>query len=312
MPDVETHGKEIHICSDCFEAVIATEGYTSGVKGGSFLDKRTGARDLGHGLAIADFLLEPAEGKQQDASSPYQFGDLAHGNIKKRYVELPQICTKARKLPYEIFKGDGFVAVKTHFTWQLATLDYKPGSVWEQTLVFPEGERYFFANDCITSVNDCDGLIFRLDMPGHLKHTAAAEFSDIYLSYEGEFPSSEFLEDFAPDERHLYQRDDSALPERIIRGYRVRTESDNDPWLVGMTLEPAIVYEAWCHQRGYVCFIQELGGRPIKAGEKFGAAYVIGYFDSVDEMNEVYDLYRGKNGIEIGGNENDATWAWVS
>ncbi len=312
MPEIETVGSEIHVSTDCFEAVIATEGYTSGVKGGSFLDRRTGARDLGHGLDIADFLLEPAEGKEQDGECPYHTGDGMHGNIEKRYVELPQICTKARKLPYQIFRGDGFMAAKTRYTWKSATLDYRPGSVWEQTIVFPEGQRYFFASDRITSANDCDALIFRLDMPGHLKHNAAQEFSAIYLSYEGETPGSEFLEDFAPDERHLYQRDDAVLPARMIRGYRVRTDSGNDPWLVGMTLDPADVYEAWCHQRGYVCFIQELGGRPIKTGEKFGAAYVVGYFDSVDEMNDVYDGLRGSNGIVVSGDEEDANWEWVA
>ncbi|MDP7134313.1 MAG: hypothetical protein QF437_27695, partial [Planctomycetota bacterium] len=69
---------------------------------------------------------------------------------------------------------------------------------------------------------------------------------------------------------------------------------------------------AWCHQRGYVCFIQELGGRPIKTGEKFGAAYVVGYFDSVDEMNDVYDGLRGSNGIVVSGDEEDANWEWVA
>ncbi|MCP5117349.1 MAG: hypothetical protein GY953_41525 [bacterium] len=60
-----------------------------------------------------------------------------------------------------------------------------------------------------------------------------------------------------------------------------------------MTLNPKDVSEAWCHQRGYVSFIQELHGRPVKAGESFGAAYVVGYFDDVSEMERVYDRYRG-------------------
>jgi hypothetical protein len=42
------------------------------------------------------------------------------------------------------------------------------------------------------------------------------------------------------------------------------------------------VYEAWCHQRGYVSFIEEIGGKPIKAGESFGAAFIVGYFDSIE------------------------------
>ena len=35
-----------------------------------------------------------------------------------------------------------------------------------------------------------------------------------------------------------------------------------------MTLNPADVMEAWCHERGYVCLIEEIGGRPIKAGHR--------------------------------------------
>ena len=37
--------------------------------------------------------------------------------------------------------------------------------------------------------------------------------------------------------------------------------------------------------------IEEIGGRPIKAGESFGAAYVVGFFDSPAEMEAVYDIY---------------------
>ena len=93
-------------------------------------------------------------------------------------------------------------------------------------------------------------------------------------------------------------------------GYRIRSGARGGPWLAGMTLEPADVYEAWCHQRGYVCFIQEIGGRPIRAGERFGAAYVIGFFDDLDEMHQVYDRYRGHRGLDVAGDERSATWAW--
>ena len=63
---------------------------------------------------------------------------------------------------------------------------------------------------------------------------------------------------------------------------------------------------------GIVSITGELGGRPIKTGEKFGAAYVVGYFDSVDEMNDVYDGLRGSNGIVVSGDEEDANWEWVA
>jgi hypothetical protein len=45
--------------------------------------------------------------------------------------------------------------------------------------------------------------------------------------------------------------------------------------------------------------IEEFGGRPIKAGESFSAAFIVGYFDSIDEMNKVYDRYKGHTGLEV-------------
>ena len=60
-----------------------------------------------------------------------------------------------------------------------------------------------------------------------------------------------------------------------------------------MTLDPAVVYEAWCHQRGYVCMIEEFGGRPIEPGESFSAAFIVGFFDTIPDMHRVYDQYRG-------------------
>lgn len=68
-----------------------------------------------------------------------------------------------------------------------------------------------------------------------------------------------------------------------------------------MTLNPADVYQAWCHQRGYVCMIQELGGRPTRPGDIFGACYLIGWFDNLDQMTRAYDRYRGASGLELIG-----------
>ena len=45
--------------------------------------------------------------------------------------------------------------------------------------------------------------------------------------------------------------------------------------------------------------IEEFGGRPIRPGESFSAAFIVGYFDSIDEMNEVYDQYRGHTGLQV-------------
>ena len=69
--------------------------------------------------------------------------------------------------------------------------------------------------------------------------------------------------------------------------------------MAGMTLDPASVYEAWCHQRGYVCFIEEIGGIPIKPGESFGTAFIVGFFDSIPEMEKLYDRYRGYNSLQV-------------
>ena len=66
-----------------------------------------------------------------------------------------------------------------------------------------------------------------------------------------------------------------------------------------MTLDPSAVYEAWCHQRGYVCLIEEFGGRPIRAGQSFSAAFIVGFFDSIEEMEKVYDGYAGHTGLEV-------------
>jgi hypothetical protein len=87
----------------------------------------------------------------------------------------------------------------------------------------------------------------------------------------------------------------------MIRAYQLRDPATGKagPWLAGMTLDPAVVSEAWCHQRGYVCMIEEFCGRPIKAGESFSAAFIVGYFDSVDEMHAVYDAHKGHTAVEV-------------
>ncbi len=86
-------------------------------------------------------------------------------------------------------------------------------------------------------------------------------------------------------------------------GFRDPATGTNGPWLAGMTLAPAMVHEAWCHQRGYVCMIEEIGGQPIKRGESFQAAFIVGYFDSISEMRQVYDQYKGHTGLEVTASE---------
>ncbi len=66
-----------------------------------------------------------------------------------------------------------------------------------------------------------------------------------------------------------------------------------------MTLHPPAVYEAWCHQRGYVCLIQEIGGWRVQEGESFGAVHLVGYFDDVDEMERVFDEHKGAKFLQV-------------
>lgn len=311
MANIRREGTEIFLETDSLSVQVTTEGYVSGVKANSLLDHRTGARDLGFGLDIVDFLLEPlADEPGQNEAHRYSRDVMHHGHMPKRYVELPQICTGARRLAARTFSGEGFVGVKQCFRYTEATYGRQPGSLWEQTLIFPDGQRYFFAADRITSANAVQSLFLRLDMPGHLKHHQGDSFEQIYLSYYGYLSSSEFLADFAPDARFLYQRDTGQLPERMIRAYQVKIEGRSGPWLAGMTLQPQVVSEAWCHQRGYVCFIQEIGGGEIQTGESFGAAYVIGWFDDVAEMEAVYDRFKGAGGIELKPAGTQVQWQW--
>jgi hypothetical protein len=144
-------------------------------------------------------------------------------------------------------------------------------------------------------------MFLRLDMPGHIKHKNGDTFSEVYLSYRGRIPAGEFLTDFPPDERFNYRRDRDQAPRRFIRAYRLRDPKTgrDGPWLAGMTLDPQAVYEAWCHQRGYVCLIEEIGGWRIRPGESFSAAFVVGCFDSLAEMEKVYDRYAGATRLEV-------------
>jgi len=270
----------------------------------SLLDKKTGFRDAGYGLDIVDWIMEPgsddAYRDQLDKELVYKFNNEYHGKAPKRSIEGPQICTQAKRLEPAAIAGKDFVAVTQKFTYRTAAPGHKTGSVWNQTIVFPEGKRYFISSDRITSVNSSEAMFLRLDMPGHIKHTKGDTFSEVYLSYQGRIPATEFFENFAPDEKFNYTRGRDKVPQRFIRAYHLvdPQTGKEGPWLAGMTLQPDVVFEAWCHQRGYVCLIEEFGGRPIKAGESFSAAFIVGFFDSIDEMHAVYDQYAGHTGLQ--------------
>jgi hypothetical protein len=305
---------EIRITTPKLEAAVRKRGYVSGVAAQSLLDRKSGFRDPGFGLDIVDWLMEPGSDQAyRDRISEehlvYRHGDKIHGKRAKRSIEGPQICTQAKQLEPVVIRGRDFVAVKQQYRYRTAAPGKRKGSLWTQVLVFPVGVRYFVSMDKIDSMNDSEGMFLRIDMPGHLRHDRGDKFTQIYLSYFGTIPASKFFEDFAPDEKFNYRRDTHEAPERFIRAYQLRDPESGKvgPWLAGMTLDPSVVHEAWCHQRGYVCFIEEFGGRPIKAGQSFSAAFIVGYFDSIDDMNAVYDQHKGFKGLNV----SEAGWKLV-
>ena len=286
------------------KAAIRKVGYVSGIEGGSLLDRQTGFRDAGFGLDIVDWIMEDGSDlpyrERLEPELVYQFNNAYHGSRAKRSIEGPQICTKAGKLEPRVIRGKDFVAVTMEYRYTTAAPGKQAGSRWEQRIVFPAGKRYFISTDRVTTKNAGE-LFQRIDMPGHIKHKGGDTFSEVYLSYHGRIPASEFAANFAPDARFNYRRDAGEVPRRFIRAYRLRDPKSGKPgpWLAGMTLEPSVVHEAWCHQRGYVCLIEEYGGRSVQAGETFSAAFIVGYFDSIEEMHQVYDQHRGSTSLEV-------------
>src|SRR6516165_5541582 len=105
----------IQIDTDALQARIRKKGYVSGIAAGSFLDKKTKAKDVGFGLHIMDFLMAP--GWRDDG---YPREEKFHGKLPKHYVEGPQICTQAKQLKPEVIEGNGFVAVRLRFTFTKA------------------------------------------------------------------------------------------------------------------------------------------------------------------------------------------------
>ena len=149
-------------------------------------------------------------------------------------------------------------------------------------------------------------MFLRNDTPGCIRHEKGDTFSEIYLSYLGgpkgvRIPSSEFFAPFPPDLKFGYRRDTHRTPEHFIRAYHLRDKQTgkDGPWLAGLTLDPSVVYEAWCSQRpgGIIVMIEEIHGRPVKAGESFSAAHIVGYFDTIEEMHKVYDRYKGHTAL---------------
>lgn len=323
----------IKIETDQLEAVIPKKDpkhWMTGIEKGSFLDKTTGFREIGDGLMVVDWLMEAGsdEAWSDDVIAPdgngvgryrwytnetdparRNYAIMAHGTShRKRMVEGPQLCHRMKPVQPEIVRAKDFIAVTTTYQYEYAAPGRKPGSRWTQRIVFPKGERYFLLMDEIDSVNDSDEMFLRTDMPGCVRHEKGDTFSEIYLSYlsgpQGiRIPAGEFFTPFPPDLKFNYRRDLNKTPEHFIRAYHMRDKEtgEDGPWLAGMTLDPAVVYEAWCSQRpgGIIVLILEMHGKPVTAGESFSAAHLVGYFDTIEDMHAVYDRYQGHTALVV-------------
>ena len=47
--------------------------------------------------------------------------------------------------------------------------------------------------------------------------------------------------------------------------------------------------------------IEEIHGKPVKAGESFSAAHIVGYFDTIEEMHAVNDRTKGHTALSVDG-----------
>jgi hypothetical protein len=322
----------IKIETDKLEAVIPkkkNKHWMTGIEKHSFLDKTTGFREIGDGLMVVDWLMEAgsdeayADQVLPTQSTPRMGRYLWHTNEttpankaraialhgsshRKRMVEGPQLCPWMKPVQPEVIRGKDFVAVRTTYKFEYAAPGRKAGSQWMQLVVFPRGERFFVLMDKVDSVNDSDEMFLRNDTPGSVRHEKGDTFSEMYLSYLSgpngvRIPSSEFLTPFPPDRKFNYRRDINKTPEHFIRAYHLRDKQTgkDGPWLAGLTLEPSVVYEAWCAQwpGNFLVMIEEIHGRPVKAGESFSAAHIVGFFDTIEEMHKVYDRNKGHTAL---------------
>jgi hypothetical protein len=324
---VHEDDRAITISTDKLEAAIPKRNpkqWMTGIEKGSFLDKTTGFREIGDGLMVIDWLMEAGSDASyadqviapdghgvgrytwyENETDPGRrhYALMAHGSShRKRVVEGPQLCHRMKPVQPELIRGNDFIAVTTTYQYEYAAPGRKPGSRWTQRIVFPKGERFFVLMDQIDSVNDSNEMFLRNDTPGCVRHEQGDTFSEMYLSYLSgprglRIPASEFFNPFPPDMKFGYRRDTHRTPQHFIRAYHLRDKSTGKegPWLAGLTLDPSVVYEAWCSQRpgNIIVMIEEIHGKPVKAGESFSAAHIVGFFDTIEEMHRLYARYQG-------------------
>ncbi len=111
---VKSNEERIQIANRDLEFSIRRSGYVSGVMGGSFVDRATGSRDLGFGLDIVDWIMEPGSDEAYRDQLPGDFSlhdvqqpgprqalapDLKARRSARRPVELPPSRDLRQGLP---------------------------------------------------------------------------------------------------------------------------------------------------------------------------------------------------------------------
>jgi hypothetical protein len=135
--------RAIKIETDQLEAVVPKRNpkhWMTGIEKGSFLDKATGFREVGDGLMVIDWLMEPGsdeayidkvhagDGQTIDRYRWYtnetdparrEYAVMAHGSShRKRVIEGPQLCHRMKPVQPEVTRGDDFIAVKTTYRYK--------------------------------------------------------------------------------------------------------------------------------------------------------------------------------------------------
>ena len=209
---------------------------------------RPGSATPGFGLDIVDWIMEPGSDEayrdQLPGDLPYVFNNLVPrqaAQAQHRGAADLHAGEGARRRA--VITRQGLRRGRRRTTrYTLAAPGKKAGSQWEQTLVFPAGKRYFLSatgSPRSTPATPCSSAS---TCPATSSTQDGDTFSEVYLSYHGRIPASEFREDFAPDEKFLYVRErrqasrsGSSAPTTSATRRPARTA----PGWPGMTLDPA-------------------------------------------------------------------------